>query len=424
MKAVVLAAGEGVRMRPITETRPKHMIPIAGRPVIEYLLQALKGAGVREILMVVGYRHDLIEGYFGDGSEWGLDLSYARQGMVGGTAHAIGLAEEYVGKEPFVTVYGDLLISPATVESALEAHRRGGLATMTVVPVEEAERYGVVDVRDGYVVDIVEKPRRGAAPSNLANAGVYVFTEEVFEEIRRTQLSKREELEITDTLRLLIGRGERVFPVRISPEEWMDVGRPWDLLEANRRILEEADLEVEGDVEEGARLIGPVGVAEGVRIRSGAYIVGPVFIGDGSDVGPNCYVRPHTSVGRHVRIGNACEIKNSLILDGAHIAHLSYIGDSIIGAHCNLGAGTITGNLRLDERPVRVMVKGELVDSGLRKLGVIMGDNVKTAINVNTMPGVKIGADAWIGPNTTIYRDIPSGGFVLQKQELEHREVP
>ncbi|MFQ6076450.1 MAG: sugar phosphate nucleotidyltransferase, partial [Candidatus Bathyarchaeia archaeon] len=276
MKAVVLAAGEGVRMRPITLTRPKHMIPVAGKPFVEYLLRALKGAGVSEILMVVGYGRDLIESYFGDGSGWGLDLAYVPQEAVRGTAHAIGLAEEYVGKEAFVAVYGDLLISSDVVESALKAHRRRGLVTMTVVPVEEEERYGVVSVKDGYVVDVVEKPQRGAAPSNLANAGVFVFTEDVFKGIRRTQRSVREELEITETLRLLVEGGERVVPVRVSPEEWMDIGRPWDLLEANRRILEDLKPEVWGDVEEGARIIGPVGVARGVRIRSGAYIVGPV----------------------------------------------------------------------------------------------------------------------------------------------------
>jgi len=201
----------------------------------------------------------------------------------------------------------------------------------------------------------------------------------------------------------------------------MDIGRPWDLLEANKRALERSHLGVRGEVEGGVHLEGPVHLEEEARLRSGAYVEGPVFIGEGSDVGPNCYIRPFTSLGRNVRVGNACEVKNSLILDGTHVGHLSYVGDSIIGANCNFGAGTITANLRFDKGSVRVRVKGEVMDSGRSKLGVIMGDNVETGIGARFMPGVKIGEGSWIGPSVTVYRDLPPRTFLVQKQELEHR---
>jgi len=174
-------------------------------------------------------------------------------------------------------------------------------------------------------------------------------------------------------------------------------------------------------LEKGAYLKGPIGIGTGTKIRAGAYIEGPVWIGEGSDIGPNCYIRPFTSVGKGVRIGNACEIKNSLILNQTHIGHMSYVGDSIIGALCNFGAGTITSNLRFDDKTVKVKVKGNIVDSGVRKLGVIIGDNVKTGIGVRFMPGIKVDGDTWIGPSTTIYEDLPSGTIVSQKQELQFK---
>jgi bifunctional UDP-N-acetylglucosamine pyrophosphorylase/glucosamine-1-phosphate N-acetyltransferase len=178
-------------------------------------------------------------------------------------------------------------------------------------------------------------------------------------------------------------------------------------------------LSIEGEVESNAYIVGPVGLAKGARIRSGAYIEGPVVIGEGSDIGPNCYIRPYTSIGARVRIGNACEIKNSIIMDKTHIAHLSYVADSIIGEKCNLGAGTITANLRFDERAIKMMIEDKLVDTGQRKLGAIIGDYVKAGVSVCFMPGVKIGAYSWIGPGVVVYRDLSERTFI--REEVEYR---
>ncbi len=164
------------------------------------------------------------------------------------------------------------------------------------------------------------------------------------------------------------------------------MGRPWDLLDANNWALKRMDLQVLGTIEQGAHLIGPISVAESARIRSGAYIEGPCFIDEECDVGPNCYIRPGTSLGKNVRVGNACEIKNSVIMDSTHIGHLSYVGDSILGEHCNLGAGTVMANYRLDAGSIKMMVKDQLVNTGRRKLGAVLGDNVKTGIKSLFMP--------------------------------------
>ncbi len=417
MKAVVLAAGEGVRLRPLTLTRPKHLLPVGGKPILVRLLEALREAGVGEAVLVTYYMADMIKSLLGSGEGLGMSLEYARQKGVLGTADAVLSAGKYVHGEPFIVVYGDLLLKPEVILRVVEEFRRSGpSASMAVVEVDEPWRYGVVSLEDGRVRGMVEKPPKGAEPSSLANAGVYVFSEDVFRFLERTGRSVRGEYELTDTITAMAGEGLEVRAVEIPREDWMDVGYPWSLLEANERVLRELEAEVLGEVEEGATVRGPVYVGEGARVRSGAYIEGPVYIGPGSDVGPNCYIRRYTSLGARVRVGNACEIKNSIVMDGTHIAHLSYVGDSVIGERCNFGAGTLIANLRFDDKPVRVMVKGRLVSSGRRKLGVIMGDEVKTGVNVSIMPGVKVGPRSWIAPGLTVYRDVPSDTFLRQGQ--------
>ena len=422
MKAVVLAAGEGTRLKPITLTRPKHLIRVGGKLLLEHCLNALKAVGIEETLIVIHYMGDAIRTYFGDGKNFGLRISYVEQKEVLGTGNAVSIAEPYV-KEDFVLVYGDLLFSVDALKKVVAIHEREKpAATMAVVPVEKPENYGIVELENSRVKNIIEKPSRDKAPTNLANAGIYVFSTEIFEKIKKTKASVRGEWEITDAISLLL-KEKTVLGVEISKDEWLDIGRPWDLLKANRWILQRTKHKVLGTIENGAHLIGPVSVAETARIRSGAYIEGPAFIDEESDIGPNCYIRPCTSIGKKVRIGNACEIKNSIIMDNTHIGHLSYVGDSIIGENCNLGAGSITANYRLDAKTIKMKIKDKVVDSERTKLGAVLGDNVKAGINTLFMPGVKVGCNSWIGPNVVVYRDLPSNTITLLKQSLEQREL-
>ena len=424
MKAVVLAAGEGVRLQPLTLTRPKHLINVGGKPILEHCLNAVKACGISEVIIVVNYMAEAIRRYFGSGEGFGLKIEYVKQPAVLGTGNAVSVVEPCV-QEDFVLIYGDLLFTSEALRKVLSLYNAKKLAAaLAVVPVEHPEDYGIVELEaEGSVKRIVEKPSLGEAPSNLANAGLYVFSMEIFEKAKRISASSRGEWEITDAIELLLKEGKPVFAAEIPRDNWFDVGRPWDLLEANRWVLTRMEHNVLGYVETGAHITGPVTVAETARIRSGAYIEGPAYIGENSDVGPNCYIRPCTSIGKKVRIGNACEIKNSIIMDGVHIGHLSYVGDSIIGENCNLGAGTITANYRFDAGTVKMMVKGKLVDTGRTKLGAVLGDNVKTGINALLMPGIKVGKNCWIGPNAIVYRDLPSDTAVFLKQSLEERKL-
>jgi bifunctional UDP-N-acetylglucosamine pyrophosphorylase/glucosamine-1-phosphate N-acetyltransferase len=329
--------------------------------------------------------------------------------------------------EEFVLVYGDLLFGLDAVKNVLQSYKQGKTsAVMGVVKVDKPESYGIIELdQEKKVKRIVEKPAAGMAPSNLANAGVYVFSREVFDKIKQTKASIRGEWELTDAVTLLAKEGKTVLAAEIPKHDWFDVGRPWDLLDANNWALKRMELKVLGTIEQGAHLIGPVSVAETARIRSGAYIEGPAFIDEDCDVGPNCFIRSGTSLGRRVRVGNACEIKNSIIMDHTHVGHLSYVGDSILGEHCNLGAGTIMANYRFDAGAIKMMVKDQIIDTGRRKLGAVLGDNVKTGIKSLFMPGVKVGVNSWVGPNLMIERDLPANSMAFLKQNYEiHEKKP
>jgi UDP-N-acetylglucosamine diphosphorylase/glucosamine-1-phosphate N-acetyltransferase len=420
LKTIVLAAGEGVRLQPITSTRPKHLIKICGKPILEHVLNTLKTSGLDDILIVTHYKEEQIRRYFEDGKKFGLNINYVQQKDMLGTGDALKTVEPYVTGD-FLLIYGDLLFSTEAIKRITDKNQQTK-ATLTLgcVPVQNPEEYGIVEAdKEGNVKRIIEKPRKEEAPSNLANAGIYIFSSEIFEKMRIAKSSVRGEWEIPDAISLMLKEGKRVTEAELPSSEWMDIGRPWDLLKANQWILARADHKMYGLIEDGAHLIGPISVAETARIRSGAYVEGPVFIDEASDIGPNCYIRPYTSVGRKVRIGNACEVKNTILMDNVHVGHLSYLGDSIIGEGCNLGAGTITANYRFDAGVVRMHIKNKMVDSGMKKLGAILGDNVKTGINSLFMPGTKVGQDTWVGPDVLVQRDLPARSRILLKQNVE-----
>jgi bifunctional UDP-N-acetylglucosamine pyrophosphorylase/glucosamine-1-phosphate N-acetyltransferase len=363
---------------------------------------------------------DQIKATLGDGSRLGISISYARQDEMKGTAHAFAVGEAFVGGDEFIGFYGDGFIAVESFKAVLGAHGTGE-TTLGVIHVDDPSRLAAVALDGDRVTRLVEKPAMGEAPSNLANTGIYLFTPEIFDHIRNTGLSSRGEYEVTDSIGSLIESGANVKAAVLPSKGWMDVGQPWDLLEANARALNGLASYVYGDVENDVSINGPVHIEKGARIRSGAYIEGPVYIGTGSDIGPNCYIRPSTSIGANVRIGNACEVKNSLVMDGSHIAHLSYVGDSVIGEGCNIGAGTITANIRFDKKNVKMNIKGSGIDSGCRKLGAVVGDNAQTGINVSLLPGIKIGSESWVAPGLVVDEDVPSGYF-LKKDECVPRK--
>jgi bifunctional UDP-N-acetylglucosamine pyrophosphorylase/glucosamine-1-phosphate N-acetyltransferase len=320
---------------------------------------------------------------------------------------------------------GDVMVGPETFEGLIKLHLKKKYdMTLSVKPIDDPSPYGVVKVVRGKAKELIEKPEPEQMVSNLVNAGIYAASSSLWDAIEKTELSPRGEYEITDSISMLIEKGN--VGAYSMPSWWLDIGKPWDLLVANELYLGQAKRSIDGTVEDGAVVKGDVVIKEGVTVRSGAYIEGPVFIDERSVIGPNCYIRPYTSLGKKVKIGNAVEIKNSIIMDGTNVGHLSYVGDSIIGHRSNFGAGTITANLRHDNKSIFVTVKGARVNSGRRKLGAIIGDDVKTGIGTSISPGIVIHQGAQTGVGVIVDRDIPSKRLVLTKQEqttldVEHR---
>lgn len=393
MKSFILAAGEGTRMRPLTANLPKPLLPVAGKPFLAHTLEALRDCGIRDVTVLIGWQGRRLKEHFGHGDALGVRIGYEEQLERLGTAHAIGLARSHVD-DSFLAVNGDVVVTADAVRGLLEFHRKVQGPVMAVAEVDDPRPFGVIETRDDKVVAIEEKP---ASPrSKQINAGLFVLDPEIFPLVDATHRSPRGELEFTDTLRLLLEKTD-LFAYRM-PGAWIDVGRPWDLLEANAALLARRKGEVHGDVSDRATLAGEVTVEEGARVLDGSHVQGPAVVCRGAVVGPNSYVRPSTSVGRNAKIGSACEVKNSILMDGAHVPHQNYVGDSILGERCNLGAGTKIANLRLDEKSIRVHHRGHEVDTGLRKLGAIMGDDVKTGINASIDSGTIIGEGTFIGP--------------------------
>jgi UDP-N-acetylglucosamine diphosphorylase/glucosamine-1-phosphate N-acetyltransferase len=385
VKAVILAAGEGNRMRPLTYTRPKVMLPIANKPIMEHLLIAVEQSGIRDFIFIVGYQDDRVRDYFGNGDKWGVNISYRLQRCPMGTADALRLTEGLVD-DCFLVLNGDIIVDCSDIKSLVSR----GCTSLSVKEVKNTVGLGVVEIADGYVTRLHEKSV--SPPTNLANTGVYLFTRSIFEAISRTPKSQRGEYELPQSIQLLIDGGEKVACHPIN--SWLDVSYPWDLLGLNGHLLSNLVMDNHGIVEENAVIRGVCCIGEGSRIRSGSYIVGPVIIGNHCDVGPNCYIRPSTSIGDNCHIGAAVEVKNSIIMNGSKVPHHNYVGDSIIGEHCNLGAGTKIANLRFDE--TNVIING--IDTSLRKFGAVLGDNVESGINASINIGTVIGNNTHIGP--------------------------
>ena len=393
MQTVVLAAGEGARMRPLTSRTPKPMLPVAGTPLVERCLGEAIAAGATSAVVVVGYEADVVREAIAP-RDWPIPVDTIEQAEQRGTADAVRTARPALDDAPFVVLNGDVLYDRDSLTALYDAD-----AAVGSYRVENPSAYGVLRVEDGRVLEVIEKP--ADPPSDLVNTGAYVFPAAALSWLDVDE-SDRGELELTDVLQ----RACETTDVRSIPfDRWLDVGRPWELLAANEWMLGEIDREVDGDVSGDADLRGEVVVEPGATIEPGVVIEGPAYVSAGSHVGPNAYLRGATYLGPDTRVGHSVEVKNSVVMAGSKVPHLTYLGDSVIGTDANLGAGTTVANLRHDGAPVELTVKGDRVSTGRRKFGIVCGDGVKTGINCTINAGVTLSADATVAPGETVLRD-------------------
>ncbi|GGN89162.1 MULTISPECIES: bifunctional sugar-1-phosphate nucleotidylyltransferase/acetyltransferase [Haloarcula] len=392
MQAIVLAAGEGTRMRPLTVNTPKPMLPVADRPLVAHTADTAIEAGADELIFVVGYEADAVREYFGD-SYRGRPVSFAVQEEQLGTAHAVDAASEYIDG-PFAVLNGDNLYDEASLTALFDA-----APSIAAYRVPDPSNYGVLSTDGDRVTGIVEKP--ADPPTRLANAGAYVFPAEARNWLD-VPLSDRGEHEITDVLARVI---EERSVTAVEVDRWLDVGRPWELLEANEWKLGQMTRRVDGEVRGDADLRGAVVVEEGAVVEPGVTIEGPVLVRAGAEVGPNAYVRGATVLGEDTHVGHGVEVKNSVVMADSAVPHVSYLGDSVLGTDVNLGAGTQVANLRHDGGDVKITVKGDRVSTGRRKFGIVAGDGVHTGINTSLNAGVVLSAGATTAPGESVTRD-------------------
>jgi glucose-1-phosphate thymidylyltransferase len=326
MKGLILSGGKGTRLRPLTYTSAKQLVPVANKPVLFYGIEALVEAGIKDIGIVVGDTHLEIKAAVGDGSKFGAKVTYIEQDAPRGLAHAVKISQAFIGSDPFVMYLGDNLLNRGIVEFVDQFVKEKPAAQILLTPVPDPQMFGVAELQGDKVHRLVEKPKE--PKSNLALVGVYMFGPEIFTSVNNIKPSFRNELEITDAIQDLIDRGLRVMPHLVSGW-WKDTGKLEDMLEANRLILETLKPKVEGQVDASSRIEGTV-VVDKTAVIQNSVIRGPAVIGPGAKI-INGYVGPFTSIGKDVEI-NKSEIEHSIVLEGALIHDLeTRVADSLIG---------------------------------------------------------------------------------------------
>ena len=423
LQAVILAGGLGRRVRPLSLNRPKPMFKILGKPLIQHVIETLREAGLKDLIVVVGHLGEQIQNYLGDGSRIGVNIQYTVQEKPLGMANALETAEDLV-EDHFFVVNADDIFESSLVREMLKRFQRGDAdILLSCKPVKETWKFGIVRLEDGdRVVELVEKPERGREPSNLAVIGVYLLTKRIFEYCRRVPVSDHQ---YEDAIQRFIEDGN---VVRVVPYKGFFAAYkyPWDLFTINRYLMDQHIKEpiLEDGVEISERAVGAgrVWIRSGARSREGACVRGPCYIGRGTLIGNNSLVWNYSSIGEGCVVGYSTEIKHSIIGDHCWF-HRNYIGDSILGDHCSFGAGAVTANLRFDEETVKVTIEGRRVDSGRVKLGAIVADGCRVGVNATLLPGVKVGPFSIVGPNVCLYRDLdPNKAIFVDRRSFIIRE--
>ena len=387
-------------MRPLTYTRPKAMLQVAGKPLIWHVLANLKKARITEAVVVVKYKKEQIIDYLKE-EKLGMTIEFAVQGEKHGTAAAIYDAREKAGEE-FLVVAADNVCDPEIYRDVVEAYEGG--KTVALKKVDEPHRYGIGEVKNGVLVGMEEKPEH--PKGDLANISVYAFNRGIFDEIKKLAPSPRGEYEITDVL-----KGAQVVE---TEEFWMDVGYPWHLFKLNEYLL--GGMEANAGTVENSTVKGKLIMEEGAEVID-SFVEGTSYIGAGTKIGPHALLRGFNSIGKNCEVGESTTVKNSILFDNVKAKHLTYIGDSVVGQGVNFGSGTQIANYRFDSGNVNVLTEKGWVNSGRKKLGAIIGDNVKFGVLSCTMPGKTIGYDCWVGSSVVVNRNLRSGQKLFLKQE-------
>jgi len=419
MKAVILTAGQGSRLLPLTQSRTKGMIPVGNHPILEHIINALRTAGINEVVMVVGFSSERVMNYFGDGKDFNIKIEYIQQKKMLGTAQALSLARDAIDSD-FLILPGDNIIDASGLKSLIKC--KNETAALLVSSSNRPSKYGVVGLKGNYVHKIVEKPKisgdlmstgvpsifslalweyKEETISNTISTGAYRFSPNIFDVIDEAASQNRYTL--TDVIQILIERNESVKA--FNTDLWIDAVYPWDLLDMNSIIISLSADGKGGTIEKNNHIEGPVSIGEDSIIQSGCYIQGPVTIGKGCRIGPNVVIYPSTCIGDNVTIEPFNQIKNSIIMDDVVVGSHGNISNSVISDGVRLGSGFIT-----DTTPSTIRLREY---SHSKELGAIIGEDSVLGHNVVVNSGVIIGCQTEIAPQKTIDKNIPNNSNVL-----------
>lgn len=405
MQTIILAGGEGKRVFPLAVNRPKPMFKLLGKPLIHHVIDTLKEAGLKDYVIVVGHRGEQIKDYLKDGSELGVNIDYTIQKEPLGMADALETAKTLT-EDHFFVVNADDIFESSLIKQMIKQFREGQAEiVLSCKPVQETWKFGIIRIEDEKVTNFVEKPPRGKEPSNLAVVGVYILPKQIFDYYEQIPVSDHQ---YEDAILQFIQDRNVVKAVNYDGF-FAGYKYPWDLFTINKHLMDQLltkqTIKENVNISELATVEGKVWIGRGTKVFEGACIRGPCYIGENSVVGGNSLIREYSSLGNNCVVGFSTEIKHSIIGDNCWF-HMNYIGDSIISNNCLFGAGTITANFRFDEKNVQVMIEEKYLDSGINKVGAIIGDNCKTGINSCLEPGVKIGPQSIVGPNVDLQADL------------------
>jgi len=395
MKAVILAAGEGKRLRPLTETMPKVMLPVANKPVLEYVFDAVKNSGIDEIVVVVGYKKEVIMEYFKEYID--VDVIYVVQNKQFGTSHALLQTKKHIN-EPFIVLSGDNIIDQISISKLI---RNESEYSMLVKETLYPSKYGVVTSEKDILKELVEKPPNEKF-KRFVSTGIYKLPNSIFDNI--SNATSQGDYSLSSVIQSTVDQGKKIST--ILAEVWMDIAYPWDFLRINETMAHSVPSSLGGTIEKGVILKGRVSIGNNTTIYSGCYIIGPVIIGDGCEIGPNVCIFPSTAIGDNSVIHPFSEIRNSVIMNDVHIGSNSFISHSIIGKGSTMGHNfsSMVGKTTME-------VEGEF--KKLEDIGAIVGADCNIKSHVVIDPGKIIGTRCRIGSMNRIINNISSNSKVM-----------
>ena len=348
MKGILLHGGHGTRLRPLTHTGPKQLLPIANKPMSEYCIESMKDAGVTEIAIIIGgIGSNKVREYYGDGEEFNVKITYVKQDEPLGISHAINLCRSFIGDDKFLVFLGDNIIQKNIGDFANDFLKSDDDASLLLCEVDNPSRFGIADMHEGKITKIMEKPKD--PPTNFAVTGIYFLTPKIFDIIDNLKPSWRNELEITDALQILLSENNKIS-YHIITDYWKDTGTPEDIINANRAILENQESYFYGEKSNDSSLIGTVLVGKGTKILGNSKIKGPVILGENCII-ENVSIGPNTSIGNNSKLQD-CVIENSIIMDDCKIDSPIKIDKSIISTNSQI---TIKNN----ENENKIFLLGE-----------------------------------------------------------------